>query len=209
MKALAPLILATLILLGAAPAAVAGQLIEGRDTTVSFQVPAPGKSQQWPMRVRNTSDLPVSLALGLHSARGSALHGDAQLRLTLRTEEGSLLARGTAEELLDRPITLFPLQSGQSRTVQVTTHLPAEADNTYQGTDAVLEFSFWATQPVHDTSELPHPGTAPHAPPEQGVRHLAATGLARSWLIIAGTVILVLGAALRGRAINGNRKHHE
>ena len=182
---------AVLALLCLAEPATAAPRLDPQEHVVRVETPAPGHTSEWTMRVRADSTGLARPSITLREASGDALEGPHPLELEVvapgrhnSERERTVLAHGTADDLLDR---LVPLDQPEAATaveagwitVQGRATLPSGAGNEYGGTGATLRFTF--------SGELD--------------RNLAMTGQASMtvWVIIAAAVGIGLGTLLGRR----------
>lgn len=125
--------------------AVAADLIEARNTSQTFETPAPGHSVEWTMEAENLSLEVLEVRLDVNEISGSATVGEASLTLSLEHPDGAVLASGTARELAGLTFSLDPVNPGGTAEVLARVALPAAAGDDYRGSDARMRFDFVVT----------------------------------------------------------------
>ncbi|MDQ1205229.1 hypothetical protein [Microbacterium sp. SORGH_AS_0862] len=174
----------------AIPASAAENLIDATPASVSITAPAPGETVSWDMSVRNITTGPLPLELSISDDGGRLLEGPTPITVTVRERETSrVVAEGSPADLRGMTLTLPDLAAGAEYGLVGSATLPAQADNTYQGASATLDFRFVAV--------------ASAAPPA-----LAITGqdlFAVTVIAAAGATVLILGLWL---ALSRRRKEN-
>ncbi|MGO4431731.1 hypothetical protein AB4Y88_00075 [Paenarthrobacter sp. RAF9] len=172
-----------------APASAASPLIEASPSSVTVEVPAPGHSATWDMRVQNVSDMALPLSLSVEGEGAALFDGPSALEVAVVDGAGTEIVPNTAVgPLLGSRLQLADLPSGQSYELRGSVTLPESADNRYQGQSGSLTFVF--TTITADPPLSPGPGN--------GVVNdvLAYTGANVLLIAFVAIVLLVVGVGL-------------
>lgn len=135
--------IALLVGVGASPALAVDPLIEATPSSVTVDVPAPGHSVDWRMRVQNLSGGRVPLYLSVEGAGAALFSGPNPIEISIADSAGTIIVPQTpAGPLLGTELQLADLAPGDTYELQGEVTLPAAADNRYQGQSGTLTFIF-------------------------------------------------------------------
>ncbi|MGW9022501.1 hypothetical protein ACWGOE_13550 [Leucobacter chromiiresistens] len=135
------LLLATLLLFGAAPAHAADAITQETPASIVVQVTGPGHPTSWDITARNTSAGTISPTLRFTEAQGPLFEGThpAQISVTL---DGAELYSGSASSLIHTDFPLGDIPQGAPMHVTATVLLPYAAGDEYRSADATVSWQF-------------------------------------------------------------------
>ena len=175
-----------LVSMGASQALAVDPLIEATPSSVTVDVPAPGHSVDWQMRVQNLSGAPVPLYLSVKGAGATLFSGPNPIEISIVDSAGTVIVPQTpAGPLLGTKLQLADLAAGDTYELRGEVALPAAADNRYQGRSGTLTFVFTTITGATD----PAPGV---------IDSLVRTGVDLMPYALVAVALLGAGFALAG-----------